>query len=56
MQVLTSLVLAAFCAYAGSWYLGLQEGNFALLLLMAVVLVGRAFLLFTPTRCCCRAI
>ena len=54
MQVLTSLVLAAFCAYAGSWYLGLQEGNFALLLLMAVVISGLYWLAerfyFLPQR------
>ena len=40
MQILTSLVLAAFVAYAGSWYFGLQEGNFALLLFMATVVTG----------------
>ena len=40
MPYLTSLVLAAFVGYAGSWYLGLIEGNFALLLLMAVVISG----------------
>ncbi|NDD13996.1 MAG: signal peptidase I, partial [Betaproteobacteria bacterium] len=35
MQVLTAFVLAAFVAYAGSWYAGVVEGNFALMLLMA---------------------
>jgi len=40
MQFLTSLVLAAFVAYAGSWYLGFIEGNFALLLFMATVVTG----------------
>jgi signal peptidase I len=40
MQVLTGFLLAAFCAYAGSWYLGMIEGNFALLMLMAVVISG----------------
>ena len=40
MQLLTSLVLAAFVAYAGAWYLGFLEGNFALLLLMATVITG----------------
>lgn len=40
MQFLTSLVLAAFCAYAGSWYLGYLEGNFALLLLLATIVTG----------------
>ena len=37
MQFLTSLVLAAFVGYAGAWYLGYLEGNFALLLLLATV-------------------
>jgi signal peptidase I len=32
--------LAAFCSYAGSWYFGFIEGNFALLMLMAVVISG----------------
>jgi signal peptidase I len=40
MQVLTAFILAAFCSYAGSWYLGLIEGNFALLMLMAVIISG----------------
>jgi len=40
MQALTSLILAAFAAYAGAWYLGKIEGNFALLLLMATVVTG----------------
>jgi signal peptidase I len=40
MQYVTSLVLAAFAGYAGSWYLGMLEGNFALLLLMAVIVTG----------------
>jgi signal peptidase I len=40
MQFLTSLVLAAFVGYAGSWYLGYIEGNFALLLLLATVVTG----------------
>ncbi|WP_019430441.1 signal peptidase I [Limnohabitans sp. Rim47] len=40
MQFLTSLVLAAFVGYAGSWYLGFIEGNFALLLLLATVVTG----------------
>ena len=29
MQVLTSLVLAAFAGYMGAWYFGAIEGNFA---------------------------
>lgn len=40
MQVLTSLILAAFAAYAGVWYLGKFEGNFALLLFLATVVTG----------------
>jgi len=40
MQALTSAVLAAFVLYAGSWYFGLVEGNFALLLFLATVVTG----------------
>jgi len=40
MQVLTSLILAAFAVYAGAWYLGKFEGNFALLLFSATVVTG----------------
>ncbi len=40
MQALTSLILAAFAAYAGAWYMGKIEGNFALLLLLATVVTG----------------
>ena len=40
MQVLTSLILAAFAGYAGAWYLGVVEGNFALLLFLATVVTG----------------
>ena len=54
MQFLTSLVLAAFVGYAGSWYLGLIEGNFALLLLLATVVTGIYWLaerfVFLPQR------
>ena len=54
MQFLTSLVLAAFVAYAGSWYLGFIEGNFALLLFMATVVTGIYWLaerfVFLPRR------
>ena len=35
MQALTSAVLAAFVGYAGAWYFGVFEGNFALLLFLA---------------------
>jgi signal peptidase I len=40
MQVLTSLILAAFVGYAGAWYFGMVEGNFALLLFLATVVTG----------------
>jgi signal peptidase I len=40
MQFITSLILACFVGYAGSWYLGVHDGNFALLLFMAVVVTG----------------
>ena len=40
MQILTAAVLAAFGLYAGSWYFGWVEGNFALLLFIAAVVTG----------------
>ncbi|MBA3057895.1 MAG: signal peptidase I [Gammaproteobacteria bacterium] len=40
MQVLTAFILAAFVGYAGAWYFGMLEGNFALLLFMATVVTG----------------
>ena len=40
MPALTSFLLAAFVAYAGSWYFGMLEGNFALLLFLATVVTG----------------
>lgn len=40
MQAITAAILAAFGLYAGSWYLGKIEGNFALLLLLATVVSG----------------
>jgi signal peptidase I len=40
MQALTSVVLGAFVAYIASWYFGLIEGNFALLLFLASVVTG----------------
>ena len=40
MPILTSLILGAFVAYAGAWYMGRIDGNFALLLFMAVVVTG----------------
>jgi signal peptidase I len=54
MQFFTSLVLAFFVGYAGAWYLGFLEGNFALLLLMATVVTGMYWLadrfFFLPQR------
>ena len=54
MQILTSLVLAAFAGYAGLWYVGRIEGNFALLLFMATVVTGLYWLAerfyFLPQR------
>ncbi len=40
MQILTSLILAAFAAYAAAWYTGRLEGNFALMLFLAVFVTG----------------
>ena len=40
MQVLTAMILAAFVAYGGSWYMGVVEGNFALLLFLATLVTG----------------
>jgi signal peptidase I len=40
MQAITAAVLAAFGLYAGSWYFGVVDGNFALLLFLATVVTG----------------
>ena len=54
MQILTALVLGAFVVYAGSWYTGFVEGNFALLLFLATVVTGLYWLAerfyFLPQR------
>jgi signal peptidase I len=54
MQVLTGLILAAFGGYALAFYLGMIEGNFPLLLLLAVVVTGIYWLAerfyFLPAR------
>ncbi|MDB5872722.1 MAG: family signal peptidase [Ramlibacter sp.] len=54
MQFLTAAVLAAFAGYAGAWYLGYVEGNFALLLFLATVVTGLYWLAerlyFLPQR------
>ncbi len=40
MQAITSVILAAFGVYAASWYLGMVEGNFALMLFLATCVTG----------------
>jgi signal peptidase I len=40
MPMLTAAVLAAFVAYSVSWFLGMHEGSFPLLLLLATVITG----------------
>ena len=54
MPILTSVVLAAFAAYASAWYFGKIEGNFALLLFCATVVTGLFWLAerfhFLPAR------
>jgi signal peptidase I len=54
MPLLTAAVLAAFAGYAGAWYLGFVEGNFALLLFLATVVTGLYWLAerlyFLPQR------
>lgn len=54
MPILTAAILAAFAAYAGAWYFGSIEGNFALLLFMATLVTGLYWLAerfyFLPRR------
>ncbi len=54
MQALTSVVLAAFVAFAGAWFAGIVEANFALLLFLASVVTGVYWLgeqfVFAPAR------
>ena len=54
MPALTAAVLAAFVGYAGAWYFGVVEGNFALLLFLATVVTGLYWLAerlyFLPRR------
>ena len=40
MPTLTAFVLAALAGYAGLWYFGSFEGNFALLMFMATLVTG----------------
>ncbi|HSV36820.1 MAG TPA: signal peptidase I [Ramlibacter sp.] len=54
MPVITAGVLAAFAGYAGAWYFGRVEGNFALLLFLATLVTGLYWvaerLYFLPQR------
>ena len=54
MPQLTALILAAFVAYGGAWYLGFLEGDFELLLLLATLVTGAYWLLdrlvYAPRR------
>jgi len=54
MSAMTALVLTAFAVYTGAWYLGMVEGNFALLLMMATFVTGIYWiaekLVFLPQR------
>jgi signal peptidase I len=54
MGAITAVILAAFVAYAGAWYSGAIQGNFALLLMMATVVTGLYWvadkLVFLPRR------
>jgi len=40
MSSITALVLAAVVGYGGAWYIGMVEGNFALLLFLATLVTG----------------
>ena len=54
MPTLTAFVLAAFVGYAATWYLGMLEGSFAFLMLMATIVTGIYWLVeqfyFLPQR------
>ena len=54
MPFITAAVLAAFAGYAGAWYMGMVEGNFALLLFLATCVTGLYWLAerfyFLPQR------
>lgn len=54
MPQFTALILAAFAAYVGAWYLGFIEGDFELLLLLATLVTGVYWLLdrfvYAPRR------
>ena len=40
MSVITAVVLTVFVGYGASWYFGLVEGNFSLMLFLAAVVTG----------------
>ncbi|MBG9387881.1 signal peptidase I [Caenimonas aquaedulcis] len=54
MPAITAAILAAFAGYAGAWYFGYVDGNFALLLFLATVVTGVYWLMerfyFLPRR------
>jgi signal peptidase I len=54
VATLTGFVLAAFVGYIGAWYLGMVEGNFALMLFLATLITGIYWvaekLYFLPAR------
>jgi signal peptidase I len=54
MKAFTAAVLAAFVLYIASWYFGVVEGNFALLLFLATLVTGAYWLAerfyFLPQR------
>ena len=54
MPAITAVLLAAFFGYIASWYLGMVEGNFALLMFLATLVTGLYWvaekLFFWPRR------
>lgn len=54
MPAITAVLLAAFVGYVVSWYLGMVEGNFALLMFLATLVTGLYWaaekLVFLPRR------
>lgn len=54
MPFLTAIILAGFVGYGAAWYLGMIEGNFALLLFLATFVTGIYWLadrfIFLPRR------
>ena len=54
MGTVTAVILAALVAYAGAWYTGVVEGNFAVLLMLATIVTAIYWiaekLVFLPKR------